>query len=356
MAEIIITKSIGKNFVKTNGVLLQETADTALVFFPEIHPGGVRGHLVRFKKARDETWEKIPEKNFKQLQLYEGVHIELRTQQLQTLIDETNKRKLIAKDGIQYGQTEYVVGDKNNVLLIDNKNIKGILEQILAKGYSGDFWDLLSKSDPYLASNFATAHRHNINQKEIKNLEQLLVLERSRDIVETIREYDSLKQYIAGQPEKIFQNWIEKNLWIFGVEYVKKYDAKKIALFSEGDLLMESMDGFLDLIELKRPKYEIFQYDSSHKSYYSSPDLSKTIGQCLLYLQKMDEYKSILEKEYKVKILRPRIKIIAGRTNAFNDVQFEALRMLNANLNYIQIISYDYLLSCGRKIISLYEK
>lgn len=118
---------------------------------------------------------------------------------------------------------------------------------------------------------------------------------------------------------------------------------------------MESMDGFLDLIELKRPRYKIFQFDDNHKSYYASPDLSETIGQCLLYLQKMDEYKSILEKEHKVKILSPRIKIIAGRTSEFNDEQFEALRMLNSNLNHIQIISYDYLLNCGKKIISLYE-
>ena len=69
----------------------------------------------------------------------------------------------------------------------------------------------------------------------------------------------------------------------------------------------------------------------------------------------MDEYKHNLEKEYKTKILRPRIKIIAGRTIKFVDEQFEALRMLNSNLNHIQIISYDYLLSCSSKIISNYE-
>ncbi len=80
--------------------------------------------------------------------------------------------------------------------------------------------------------------------------------------------------------------------------------------------------------------------------------MSEVIGQCLFYLQKMDIYKAILEEEYKVKVLRPRIKIIAGRTKDFNDEQYKALRMLNCNLNHIQIISYDYLLSCGTKLIS----
>jgi hypothetical protein len=91
---------------------------------------------------------------------------------------------------------------------------------------------------------------------------------------------------------------------------------------------MESLDGFLDLIELKRPKYEIFQHDTSHNCYYPTSDLSKVIGQCLFYLQKLDDYKLNLEKEYKVKILCPRIKIITGKTNNFNDEQFNALRML----------------------------
>lgn len=206
--------------------------------------------------------------------------------------------------------------------------------------------------------NLSAAHKQQIHQVEIDNLEKLLLLEDNGNIVEAIKSISDLSDYAAGQSEKIFQNRIEKNLWIFGVEYVKKHDARKIALFSEGDILMESMDGFLDLIELKRPKldYEIFKYDSSHKCYFPSPDLSKVIGQCLFYLQKMDDYKLNLEKDYKIKILRPRIKIILGRTKEFSDDQFSALRMLNSNLNHIQIISFDYLLSCGKKLISYYDQ
>ena len=70
----------------------------------------------------------------------------------------------------------------------------------------------------------------------------------------------------------------------------------------------------------------------------------------------MDNYKLQLQNEHKVKVLRPRIKIIIGRTNEYIDEQYEALRMLNCNLNNIQIISYDYLLSCGQHILSNLEK
>lgn len=193
-------------------------------------------------------------------------------------------------------------------------------------------------------------------QIEIENLEALLQLEDGGNIVDEIKNHVSLKPYIAAQPEKIFQNWIENNIkWIFGVEYIKKHDVRKIALYSEADLLMESMDGFLDLIELKRPTCEMFKYDSSHKSYYLSPDLSKVIGQCLYYMEKLDDLKMNLQEEYKVKIIRPRIKIVAGRTKDFNQKKYNALRMLNSNLNNIEIISYDYLLKCGGKMIANYK-
>lgn len=243
---------------------------------------------------------------------------------------------------------EFIEGLKN----IDIKLLKTVLDKFIGNEKVENLFKILSEVElKYLT----TAHKHQVYHTELENLKKLLDLEESGNIVEDIKSSDILKPYLAGQPEKIFQNWIEHNYsWIFGIEYLKKYDARKIALFSESDLLMESIDGFLDLIELKRPKleYDIFKYDVSHKSYYPSTDLSKVIGQCLFYLQKLDDFKLILEKEHKVKILRPRIKIIAGRTKDFNYEQYNALRMLNSNLNNIEIVSYDYLLNCGEKMIS----
>jgi len=281
----------------------------------------------------------------------------LNSEQVKRLYGHLNGISIIRDDsktisGRFIETTDDVLEILNGFKNIDPKILKTILNKLNEDEKIKTILESLSDIE---LKNLSAAHRQKNYQTEIKNLEQLLGLEEVGSIVEEIKNYENLKSYIAGQPEKIFQNWIEQNLWVFGIEYIKKYDARKIAIFSEADILMESMDGFLDLIELKRPQHEIFNYDNSHKSYYPSPDLSEVIGQCLFYLQKLDDYKLNLEKEHKVKILRPRIKVIAGRTNTFVDEQFEALRMLNSNLNHIQIISYDYLLSCGKKIISLYE-
>ncbi len=203
--------------------------------------------------------------------------------------------------------------------------------------------------------NLHGAYHHRLISTEIENLEKLIALEVGGSITKTIGAHAELHKYSAGQPEKIFQNWIESNLWVFGIEYIKKHDARKIALFSEGDILMESVDGYLDLIELKRPINSILKFDDSHSCYYPHPNLSQVIGQSLFYLQKLCEYKLTLEAEYGLKIIMPRIKIIVGRNIDFNDKQKACLRMLNSNLNSIQIITYDDLLIFGKLLLKTYK-
>lgn len=229
--------------------------------------------------------------------------------------------------------------------------LREVLEKIDVENKFKVLLDILTEVD---IQNLSAAYKQKSYLQEIQNLEVLLQLEDDGDIVNKIKEYSILETYVAGQPEKIFQNWLEKNLWVFGVEYVKKHDYRKIALFSEADILLESIDGFLDLIELKRPKVGrwIFKYDKSHDSYYPSNELSEVIWQCLFYLQKMSELKLNLEKEYKVKILYPRIKILIWRTIDFTEDEYTALKMLNSHLHCIQIVSYDYILSCGKKVLA----
>ncbi len=200
------------------------------------------------------------------------------------------------------------------------------------------------------------AFHYKIVKNEIEKLENLIQLDCEENIVDIVKKDKHLKCYSAGQPEKIFQNWIENNLWIFGIEYIKKHEARKIGMFSEGDILMESIDGYLDLIELKRPKHSLLKYDKSHNSHYPHPNLSQVVGQSLFYLQKLSEYKLNLEREYELKVIMPRIKIIVGRNKGFSEEQKDCMRMLNTNLNSIQIITYDELLEFGKLLLKTYKR
>jgi len=234
----------------------------------------------------------------------------------------------------------------------DLQTILSLLEKFKSEEKIRGLLDSLSSLE---IENLHGAYYHKLIKAEINNLEKLIELEEKGNIIDEIKLFNELKKYNARQSEKIFQNWIESNLWIFGVDYIKKHDVRKIALFSEGDLLMESVDGYLDLIELKRPKHSILKLDKSHNCYYPHPDLSIVIGQSLFYLQKLEEYKLNIEKEYKIKVIMPRIKIIVGRNKEFNEEQRDGLRMLNSKLNSIQVITYDDLVIFGKLLLKHYE-
>ena len=264
----------------------------------------------------------------------------------------------VIRDGREKSSKFIETSDEINLILdrlkeSDLQTILRLLEKFESKEKIKGLLDSLSDLE---IEDLYGAFKHKLIYRELMNLETLLQLEMKGEIVKEIKQYEELSEYAAGQPEKIFQNWIETNLWIFGVDYIKKHDARKIALFSEGDLLMESVEGYLDLIELKRPSHNLLKLDSNHNCYYPHPDLSQVIGQSLFYLQKLLEYKMILEKEYKIKVIMPRIKIVVGRNNLFEESQRDCLRMLNSNLNSIQIITFDDLKIYGNLLLKSIEK
>lgn len=264
----------------------------------------------------------------------------------------------VIKDGAKKSSKFIETTDEINLIIeqLKESDLLTILT-LLEKFESSDkIKGLLSSLSELEIENLHGAYHHKLMSIEVANLQKLIDIEITANITDEIKNHPELVKYAAGQPEKIFQNWIESNLWIFGIDYIRKHDERKIALFSEGDLLMETVDGFLDLIELKRPKHELLKFDHSHKCHYPHPDLSIVLGQSLFYLQKLAEYKLIIQNEYKIKIIMPRIKIIVGRNSDYVDEQRDCIRMLNTNLNSIQIITYDDLVTFGNLLLKANEE
>lgn len=273
------------------------------------------------------------------------------------LFNQLNSVSIIRDNSSTHTKEFIEVTEDISELLSLIKTVDGsLVKQILDKAGENEKLQLIVEAltDSEI-ENLQASIKQSIHQRALSNLYHLLELEETTNITESIKAHAHLSEYVAGQPEKIFQNWVEKNIWALGLDYIQKHPARQIGINSESDMIMETTDGFIDLIELKRPKFDLFAFDDSHNSFYPSKELAKVIGQCMQYLKILDTYKLILEKQHKFKLLRPRIKIIVGRTHNFNDEQFEALRMLNSNLNHIQIISYDYLGNCGENIISYYK-
>lgn len=241
--------------------------------------------------------------------------------------------------------------------LIDNGKIdlvrafRKLLNKIDSQERLNQITEILGESE---LEDLSASITQKLNREALEHIRLLLEAEEEGDVVNVSNSTEVLKKYSSKQPERVFQNWLDNNLWSLGSDYIKKHDKSKISLGSDSDLLLESIDGFLDLIELKRPKEEILLWDESHQCHYPSSKLAQALGQCGHYLKKLDEYKLNLENEYSIKVLKPRIKLIIGRLDLTDRSKTEALRMLNSNLNHIDIIPYDYLVAASKKMIEFY--
>lgn len=231
---------------------------------------------------------------------------------------------------------------------IDDSVISAVFEKISA--------DNILKSLSLLdLENLVAWHKQQKYKLELSKLGLILHLEDKWTLLDVISKHPLIKKYSAKQPEKVLQNWLENNLWVFWVEYEKIEWFRKINENSEWDLIMKSIDGYLDLIELKKSKYDLLTFDRSHNCYHWRKELNSVIWQCMHYLRWTQEISKKLQEEQDIKILRPRIKIIAWRSNWFNVQQFDTLRMINSHLIDITIITYDELINFWNKIISHYS-
>jgi hypothetical protein len=124
---------------------------------------------------------------------------------------------------------------------------------------------------------------------------------------------------------------------------------------------MQAYDGFLDIIEIKRPEATLLFWSNTqdHGNYVPSSDLTKAITQATKYIYEVErEANSVkfLERVENVKVIKPRCILIFGRSNDWNLEQKEAYRILNASYHNLTILTYDHVLNRAKRILGLEEQ
>lgn len=161
--------------------------------------------------------------------------------------------------------------------------------------------------------------------------------------------------------EQKWQEWFKRNDWVLGSEFVRILDEREIDVANITDYLMQAYDGFLDIVEIKRPQGSLrFWTDGQdHGNYVPSSDLTKAITQATKYIYEIErEANSVkfLERVGNVKTIKPRCVLIFGRSNGWDDEQKEAYRILNSSYHNLTIMTYDHVLSRARRILGIEEE
>lgn len=178
--------------------------------------------------------------------------------------------------------------------------------------------------------------------------------------LQTAKRIKAIEQFEAilrdNSVEAQWQKWFEKNSWILGSDFVRVLDESSIDTRNIADFLMEAYDGFLDIIEIKRPEGGMSFWASTldHGNYIPSTDLIKAVTQASSYIYEVErEANSVkfLERVDGVKTIKPRCILIFGRSSDWNPKQIEAFRILNSGYHNLSIMTYDHVLERAKRIV-----
>ena len=107
-----------------------------------------------------------------------------------------------------------------------------------------------------------------------------------------IKQFESMLE--QDEKEHAWQEWFKKNSWVLGSEFVRILDQRDIDVQNISDFLMEAYDGFLDVVEIKRPEggLQFWAASLDHGNYVPSTDLTKAFTQASRYIYEVERERS----------------------------------------------------------------
>jgi hypothetical protein len=177
------------------------------------------------------------------------------------------------------------------------------------------------------------------------------------DMIEGITKETKKNGKTQPLNEHSYQEWFEAHAWVFGTEYIRRIDIRAIDPHASVDFILETADGFFDVLELKTLGAEVLAYDKSHKTWYFSTEVAKVIAQAAKYLNAIERNADMIYRNSRSRIMlvRPRVRVVIGRSKDWDDDQREAFRRLGATLHSIDLMTFDHVIQRAQKLIAHYE-
>ena len=164
---------------------------------------------------------------------------------------------------------------------------------------------------------------------------------------------EDLRRLITAEAsEGEFQNLLDRNWWMLGGQYVAKVPKRHWTDDENLDMMLQSADGGYDIIEFKRSSASLFK---RHRGkLIVSSDVNDAVNQAAHYISEIDRQRDHFIARYNVDLYKVRAKVLLGCIDD-NDPECvamrSALRMYNAHLNNIEVITFDGIVRISDQII-----
>ncbi|PPD11483.1 Shedu anti-phage system protein SduA domain-containing protein [Methylophilus sp.] len=180
-------------------------------------------------------------------------------------------------------------------------------------------------------------------------------LNQARRVRAVLELQDMLNKNLKESP---WQKWFQENSWVLGSQFVRVLEERQIDTQHISDFLMETYDGFLDVVEIKRPEggMNFWSQTLDHGNHVPSVELTKAITQASRYIYEIEREANSVKFQQRlggVRTVKPRCVLVFGRSNVWDDEQTEAYRILNSSFHNLTILTYDHVLERARSICGL---
>ena len=184
--------------------------------------------------------------------------------------------------------------------------------------------------------------------------EHLILALHQKRRMDAVAEFERMLMQDLTEPH--WQRWFQRNSWVLGTEFVRVIDEREVDTQHICDFLMQAYDGFLDIVEIKRPEGGLhFWADKlDHGNSVPSQELTRAITQASHYIYEVErEADSVkfLERVHRVRTIKPRCILIFGRSHQWNAEQCESYRILNSSFHNLTILSYDHVLERAQRLL-----
>lgn len=310
------TNSSGQEYVEAKELKSGARSSCRAVFFRNTHKT-TGEQIVSLKIARYG-------KSGGQYKLKEDKAITLSSEELDSLIEYIQEYYT----PLNIGMTEFIAADEDAAKLFSKVRDLGISDEevVIKLSESGILTDNLVVA--------ITAAKRN----------------------DAVREFEEAID--TQMQESFWQEWFNKNKWVLGSEYLNILPERDIDVNDIADYLVRSIDGFLDVVEIKKPNLPFWTKPDSHGNLCPTAALTAAITQCLNYLYRIELQSNsvdFFERVDGTKTVKPQCMLVYGRSNDWGEDEYKALRILNAAYHQLHIITYDQLLIRAKQLLGVEE-
>lgn len=354
--EKITTKHIKGQYSKIEEpIILEETEKTRTFLKCAFTPQGVNGELWRQKKMVDGTFLEKNEVDFRKKEM-DGcsVKIDIPTKGMINLAKDLYTLFKVRKEyGVEFGEQKYITGKEDEFIKVTDKNKKEIIEDLINKGYSQDFFKKIEDLDP----------------KALQKISKATIQEKRE---EDVKEFES--SIIDNNNEGYWQHFFENKKWIFGyglnykiLKQVQSQPNYGGASYTgkggqRGDYLTatEGTNKYTVLVEIKTPLTNLLKGSSPHHSgaWSLSDDLTNAITQLQANIDTWNTEGSTTPKNVeelsnqRTFTVTPKGILVIGKQKELENDRskrrtFERFRQ---SINGIEVITFDELLERAKFI------